>query len=276
MATGDFHSLAELAVLSSDGQQIVEVGWTVDRGLNGDDDPHLFVFHWVDGVGTCYNGCGFVPITDGSNLGDAAGMTLPVSATDVQQFWIQHHSVVAGTSATTVPGSGISRTRCGAAGSLKPARPSGSARSRTRNQTPLAARWATAPMRRRPTRPGSRMSGLSPDRGGPTPDITIIQTNPAYYTVLKTNSTSMSYGGQGACRTVPDVRGDNPDVLPNVLSAAGLVRGTVTAVPDRVVRGPPTGDLPEPRARLPRLRRGLGQRHLRGSAGNRLPSTAVT
>jgi hypothetical protein len=54
------HSLEELAVQSSDGLQIVEVGWTVDRGLNGDTAPHLFVFHWIDGVPTCYNGCGFV------------------------------------------------------------------------------------------------------------------------------------------------------------------------------------------------------------------------
>lgn len=50
LATGDSHSLAELAAQSADGRQIVEVGWTVDRGVNGDSLPHLFVFHWVDGV----------------------------------------------------------------------------------------------------------------------------------------------------------------------------------------------------------------------------------
>jgi hypothetical protein len=54
------HSLQELAVQSSDELQIVEVGWTVDRSLNGDDAPHLFVYHWVDGNTSCYNGCGFV------------------------------------------------------------------------------------------------------------------------------------------------------------------------------------------------------------------------
>ena len=58
---GDFHTLAELALQSADGTQIVEVGWTIDRVVNGDDDPHLFVFHWVNGVPACYNGCGFVP-----------------------------------------------------------------------------------------------------------------------------------------------------------------------------------------------------------------------
>jgi hypothetical protein len=61
LSASDGHSLGELAVQSSDGRQIVEVGWTVDRGTNnGDTRPHLFVFHWVDGKQTCYNGCGFI------------------------------------------------------------------------------------------------------------------------------------------------------------------------------------------------------------------------
>lgn len=72
-ADRDGHSLQELAVQSADGTQIVEVGWTVDRGLNGDAAPHLFVYHWVDGATSCYNGCGFVP-TSGRVR---AGMRLP-------------------------------------------------------------------------------------------------------------------------------------------------------------------------------------------------------
>lgn len=61
----DYHTLAEIAVQSADRRQIVEVGWTVDRLVNGDDDPHLFVYHWVDNnedpaEERCYNGCGFV------------------------------------------------------------------------------------------------------------------------------------------------------------------------------------------------------------------------
>ena len=39
LATSDYHSLAELAVQSADGNHIVEVGWNVDRVVNGDDDP---------------------------------------------------------------------------------------------------------------------------------------------------------------------------------------------------------------------------------------------
>jgi len=69
--SSDFHSLSELAVESTDGKQIVEVGWTVDNGLNGDSNPHLFVFHWVNGQVTCYNGCGFVPVSTSVKAGMA-------------------------------------------------------------------------------------------------------------------------------------------------------------------------------------------------------------
>lgn len=57
--TADYHSLAELAVESKDGQQIIEIGWRVYR--QQDETPRLFIYHWVNGQGTCYNtGCGFV------------------------------------------------------------------------------------------------------------------------------------------------------------------------------------------------------------------------
>jgi len=59
LASNDFHTLVEIAAQSRDGRQIVEVGWTVDRGLNGDSKARLFVFHWIDGQPTCYNGCGW-------------------------------------------------------------------------------------------------------------------------------------------------------------------------------------------------------------------------
>lgn len=66
----DYHSLAEIAAESADGQQIVEVGWTVDRGVNGDTTPRIFVFHWVDGQGTCYNGCGYQQVSATTHPGD--------------------------------------------------------------------------------------------------------------------------------------------------------------------------------------------------------------
>ncbi|MER5549590.1 neprosin family prolyl endopeptidase [Streptomyces sp. NPDC001118] len=68
------HSLQELAVQSSDQKSTVEVGWTVDLGLNGDLLPHLFVYHWVDGQESCYNGCGFVQVSDTATAGMALGV----------------------------------------------------------------------------------------------------------------------------------------------------------------------------------------------------------
>lgn len=72
----DFHSLTELAVESADGTQIVEVGWIVAQQVNNDNLPHLFVFHWVNGQSTCYNGCGFVPY---ANAKIAAGAKIKSS-----------------------------------------------------------------------------------------------------------------------------------------------------------------------------------------------------
>jgi hypothetical protein len=81
----DWHSLAEIAVQSADGQQIVEVGWTVDRLVNKDSDPHLFVFNWIDGGPTCYNQCGFVP-AKGASIKPGDTLTHGVS----KNFGIQH------------------------------------------------------------------------------------------------------------------------------------------------------------------------------------------
>lgn len=66
----DYHTLAEIAVQSADGRQIVEVGWNVDRVVNGDDDPHLFVYHWVNRKTSCYNACGFVQYSKNIKPGD--------------------------------------------------------------------------------------------------------------------------------------------------------------------------------------------------------------
>jgi uncharacterized protein (TIGR03382 family) len=63
LGIGDAHSLAEIAVQSDDQKQIVEIGWTVDPGVNHDLQPHVFAFHWVDGQPSCYNGCGWVQVS---------------------------------------------------------------------------------------------------------------------------------------------------------------------------------------------------------------------
>ncbi|HET7046181.1 MAG TPA: neprosin family prolyl endopeptidase [Gaiellaceae bacterium] len=83
-ADANSHSLQELAVQSVDGLQIVEIGWTVDRSLNGDDAPHLFVYHWIDGIPTCYDACGFVQ----TSTATVPGMKLPSGA--FSTFRIEH------------------------------------------------------------------------------------------------------------------------------------------------------------------------------------------
>jgi hypothetical protein len=98
------HSLAEVAVADSTGSQVVEVGWTVDPTLNGDSNPHLFVYHWVNGATTCYNGCGWVdnsanPVDAGADLsadiGTAPTFYLLYDATG-GKIWIQYKSTYIG------------------------------------------------------------------------------------------------------------------------------------------------------------------------------------
>jgi len=91
--TPDDHSLAELAVESDDGQQIVEIGWRVDPSdptFAGDQTPRLFIFHWVNGVPKCYdnenNGCGFKPY---GSSGITPGQALTNMSTPTQ-FEIDH------------------------------------------------------------------------------------------------------------------------------------------------------------------------------------------
>ena len=68
------HSLQEIALQNRARTSTVEIGWTVDPSLNGDALPHLFVYHWVGGQESCYNGCGFVQVSRTIQ----AGMALPV------------------------------------------------------------------------------------------------------------------------------------------------------------------------------------------------------
>ena len=70
----DGHSLQELSLQTSGGTgsgDTIEIGWTVDPGTNGDYQPHLFVYHWINGQSTCYNGCGFVQVSSTVRAGMA-------------------------------------------------------------------------------------------------------------------------------------------------------------------------------------------------------------
>jgi hypothetical protein len=89
MASYDYHTLAEVAAQKDVGgvPQIVEVGWNVDRAINGDDDPHLFVYHWVNNTTSCYNGCGWV---DNPAVNIDAGEDITAWIGTAKKFAIQY------------------------------------------------------------------------------------------------------------------------------------------------------------------------------------------
>ena len=91
VAKGECHSLAELAVESANGKQIVEVGWTVDPAqFGGSTKPHLFVFHWVNGIPGCYNACdggGFVATSELAGAELASGGEADLSIRYADDRW---------------------------------------------------------------------------------------------------------------------------------------------------------------------------------------------
>jgi hypothetical protein len=188
LASSDSHSLAELAAESSDGKQIVEVGWTVDRGLNGDANPHLFVYHWVDGVGSCYNGCGFVQRSSSVRPGLTLTLgTAPFFA--IQHFqgnwWVAYGNEWVGYFPDALWGGRYTAVGLSewfgevAAGSLAPCTDMGT--------SAFASHTSAA-----------TITGMG-FYGGPTVGISTFSTHPAYYTAATTSSSSMRYGGPGAC-----------------------------------------------------------------------------
>lgn len=82
VSSNDSHSLGEMSLQSADQLQTVEVGWTVDLGLNGDRAPHLFVFHWVNGAATCYNACGWQQVSSTRYPG------MPLTLTAIPQQFV--------------------------------------------------------------------------------------------------------------------------------------------------------------------------------------------
>ncbi|HEY1686796.1 MAG TPA: PEP-CTERM sorting domain-containing protein [Tepidisphaeraceae bacterium] len=54
----DEHSLFEMSMSNTFGAtgNIIEIGVTTDIGLNGDTNPHWFVFSWINGNGQGYDG----------------------------------------------------------------------------------------------------------------------------------------------------------------------------------------------------------------------------
>lgn len=190
VASSDYHSLAEIAGESPDGQQIVEIGWNVDRGVNhGDSRPHLFIYHWINGQPTCYNGCGFVQVSKTR----FPGMRVKVTKTPQKyamkyyqgSWWLGYQGEWIG----YFPGSlwNNSFTQLGLTqwfGEVAVA-----------SQTPC-------------TQMGNGILGTSPGAalidkmqfiGGTVASASPGQTNPSYYAIGNFKGSSYNYGGPGAC-----------------------------------------------------------------------------
>lgn len=117
----DAHTLMEVAAQrdSSSGggkKNTVEIGWTVDRNINPDDKPRLFVATWKDGVFLGYNmdvpagfvdlsgGVGYSPIGPGGDLTAAIGTSKKfliswfdnASSGNREGWWVQYNSLYVG------------------------------------------------------------------------------------------------------------------------------------------------------------------------------------
>ncbi|MEV6347041.1 neprosin family prolyl endopeptidase [Actinoplanes sp. NPDC051851] len=184
----DYHSLAEVAVQSADSAQIVEVGWTVDRVVNGDDDPHLFVYHWVNKESTCYNGCGFVQYSSTIKPGDTLTQDT-AKRFGIQYFngawWIAYDSEWVGYFPDSL-WEGITFQKSGivqvfgevAASSATPCTQMGNGLSGEDTS--------------------SAKVGSVTYLNGPTVDIA-VRTTSEYYTPVSLSTRTYRYGGPGAC-----------------------------------------------------------------------------
>jgi hypothetical protein len=184
---GDFHTLAELAAQSADRQQIVEIGWTVDRGVNRDDSPHLFVFRWVNGSPGCYNGCGFVRNTaararPGMLLNENIQPLFTISF-QAGNWWLGYQSEWIGHFPGSLWGGGFTqtglvqlfgevdatgKTTCTDMGNGEPA-------SQANSASIIAITY----------------------QNGPGVSLSTVETHPAAYTVRRVGSTSAHFGGPG-------------------------------------------------------------------------------
>lgn len=213
LAVGDHHSLAEIAVQAgpNEARNIVEVGWTVDRGVNaGSNDPHLFVYHWVDGRQSCYNACGFVQHSRTVFPGDrlAAGT---VQRMGVQFFdgawWIAFGSEWVGYFPGTLWGGRYSRSEAiqwfgeVASATRKPC--SGMGTGAGPGDGSPSARLGPIHLLNATARPAATLNVQSPP-----PD------SPAYAGTRTSDARTVRYGGPGAGVAWGDQDGDGRDDNP--------------------------------------------------------------
>ena len=222
-APTDYHTLGELMVLSADGMQRVEVGWTVDYNVNGDLLPHLFVYHWVDGAQTCYNGCGFVRYSGSAFPGEI----LPVGARKAfsimhyqGNWWIAYDGAWFGYYPDLLWGNRYTSSgEIDSYGEVSTSVPDYLSCTEMGN-----GRYSEDPS-------SAAMQVTVINRAQDFTWLTPYATDPAYYSVTSTGSNSIRYGGPapigGYCyekpRIVPNVIGDYTTTAGQKLQASGLV-----------------------------------------------------
>jgi hypothetical protein len=92
---GGGHSIGEIAVDGFGGPGAglndVEIGFSVDPDQWGDNDPHLFVYHWNNGNETCYNSCRWRPASNtyyaGMDLSSLVGQQIYTGWVYYQGAW---------------------------------------------------------------------------------------------------------------------------------------------------------------------------------------------
>ncbi|MEY9895199.1 hypothetical protein ABIA31_008888 [Catenulispora sp. MAP5-51] len=186
------HSLQELALQNTydtTTADTIEIGWSVDPGVNGDYQTHLFVYHWVNGQGTCYNACGFVQTSSTVR----AGMTLTPGATGRfslvnynGDWWAYYNNVPFGYFPGSLWGGAFTT-----AYSISSFGEVASSNQMACTQMGDGAYGSS---------PGSSsISGFELYGSDAAPDFTVTATDPGYYDYGAATATSFNLGGPGAC-----------------------------------------------------------------------------
>jgi Neprosin len=86
------HTLNEIAVMDSSSIfNTVELGWFLSSDVYADADPHIFVYHWIQGQQTCYDKCGWQQWSNtyhpGLNLGAAVGKQVYIGYVFFEGNW---------------------------------------------------------------------------------------------------------------------------------------------------------------------------------------------
>ncbi len=191
LAAGDFHSLGEVSI--QNGSNILELGWTVDPGVFGDNNPHLFTGIWISGVWQGYNPVQFVDnsgnaTNNGASLAGAVGASKTFGAIYTGgAWWIAYDGAYIGSFPGTIWGGAFTT------GSVVQAFGEVAANSAAPCTDMGNAVLATSTL-------GSRISSMT--YNGATTGVNLAistVTNSTYYNAALASVRSIRASGPGAC-----------------------------------------------------------------------------